>query len=247
MTSMQQQAFEKRCRRCGEVKSTDLFHKRRASRDGLQPLCMECDRIAKARRYLRDRDAIRAKRRDYNARNAEANRARSAKWRADNPERYRARIAEYHSRPEIRERDRERASQWYRDNPERGRRTRTEYRDANREEDQAKARERYARDPERTARIKLSGHKRRAAMRGRPTETINLKRVYERDGWRCGICGKKVNRRLKYPHPRSASLDHIVPISQGGGHVYTNVQCSHLGCNLKKKAAGSGEQLLLLG
>lgn len=65
--------------------------------------------------------------------------------------------------------------------------------------------------------------------------------VFERDGWICGICGKKVNRRLKYPHPRSVSLDHIIPLSRGGKHTLSNVQCAHFICNCKKHTSDGGQ------
>lgn len=73
------------------------------------------------------------------------------------------------------------------------------------------------------------------------TDSINPTEVYERDGWRCGICGCKVKRSLKYPHPMSASLDHIVPLSKGGTHTLQNVQCAHLVCNTKKSNVGGGQ------
>lgn len=71
--------------------------------------------------------------------------------------------------------------------------------------------------------------------------------IYARDGWRCGLCRRKVDVGLTYPHPRSASLDHIVPLSLGGEHVRSNVQLAHLGCNVRKGARSAGEQLLLVG
>lgn len=71
--------------------------------------------------------------------------------------------------------------------------------------------------------------------------------IYDRDGWRCGLCRRKVNSGLKYPHPRCASLDHIVPLSLGGEHVRANVQLAHLDCNVRKGARSAGEQLLLVG
>jgi len=43
-----------------------------------------------------------------------------------------------------------------------------------------------------------------------------------------------VDPSLKYPDPMSVSLDHIVPVSLGGMHAMSNVQCSHLFCNLSK-------------
>lgn len=70
--------------------------------------------------------------------------------------------------------------------------------------------------------------------------------IFERDGWRCGVCRRKVRRKLKHPHPMSASLDHIIPLADGGEHVRTNVQCAHLRCNIEKLHTGPG-QLLLIG
>ena len=31
----------------------------------------------------------------------------------------------------------------------------------------------------------------------------------------CAICGKPVDKRLKFPHPMSATVDHIIPIDLG--------------------------------
>lgn len=58
--------------------------------------------------------------------------------------------------------------------------------------------------------------------------------VYERDGWTCGICSFAVDPDLRYPNLMSASLDHIIPMAKGGGHVPDNVQCSHFICNSLK-------------
>lgn len=80
-----------------------------------------------------------------------------------------------------------------------------------------------------------SKRRRRATERGSAcSESIVPARIYARDGWRCGICHRKVNPLLTYPHPRSASLDHIEPLSLGGHHVPANVQLAHLDCNVDK-------------
>lgn len=95
----------------------------------------------------------------------------------------------------------------------------------------------------------VRAHKKRreALIRGASSsEAFTSEEIFERDGWRCGICGQKVDRRLRYPHRRSASLDHIIPVTAGGGHVRENVQCAHLECNWRKNASGPG-QLLLVG
>lgn len=60
------------------------------------------------------------------------------------------------------------------------------------------------------------------------------KKVYERDNWQCGICNQPVNPELEWPHPQSASLDHIVPLAQGGEHTRANVRLAHLHCNTSR-------------
>ena len=51
----------------------------------------------------------------------------------------------------------------------------------------------------------------------------------------CGICGKPVDFSLKYPHPMSATVDHIVPVSRGGHPSdIDNLQLAHRCCNRQK-------------
>lgn len=56
--------------------------------------------------------------------------------------------------------------------------------------------------------------------------------IGERDNWTCRICRKPVDRSVRYPDSRSASLDHIIPVSRGGKHTFENLRISHLGCNI---------------
>ena len=86
--------------------------------------------------------------------------------------------------------------------------------------------------------------RRRALLRGLPAETFDHAEIFERDAWRCGLCGKKVDRRRRRPHPKSPSLDHIVPISKGGAHTRVNVQCSHFLCNSRKTSMIRGQMRL---
>lgn len=60
--------------------------------------------------------------------------------------------------------------------------------------------------------------------------------VFDRDGWMCAACGNHIDPALQFPHPQSASVDHIVPLSKGGTHTYDNVQAMHLIGNLRKGA-----------
>lgn len=76
--------------------------------------------------------------------------------------------------------------------------------------------------------------KRRAVIGAADAEPIVASVVFERDGWLCQICGEEIDRDLVYPNPGAATVDHRIPISLGGRHIYENVQCAHLGCNSRK-------------
>ena len=60
------------------------------------------------------------------------------------------------------------------------------------------------------------------------------RRIYFKTDGRCGICRELIDLALKYPHPKSFSIDHIVPRSQNGGHSFSNLQPAHLDCNAKR-------------
>jgi 5-methylcytosine-specific restriction endonuclease McrA len=79
-----------------------------------------------------------------------------------------------------------------------------------------------------------ANYKRRALVLAGEPEEVDRLAVFERDHWTCGICSMPVMPSLKWPHRECASIDHIVPLSKGGSHTYTNVQCAHYGCNSAK-------------
>ena len=59
--------------------------------------------------------------------------------------------------------------------------------------------------------------------------------ICERDGWRCGLCRAVIDPALKWPHPGSASLDHVDPL---GPHEPANWQAAHLACNVQAGRKG---------
>ena len=51
----------------------------------------------------------------------------------------------------------------------------------------------------------------------------------------CGICGKPVDKSLKFPDPMSAAIDHIIPVDKGGDPSnLSNLQLTHMYCNRQK-------------
>jgi 5-methylcytosine-specific restriction endonuclease McrA len=52
---------------------------------------------------------------------------------------------------------------------------------------------------------------------------------------------------LAVPHRRAPTVDHIVPLANGGHDVRVNVQLAHFGCNSRKSARERPEQMLLVG
>lgn len=62
----------------------------------------------------------------------------------------------------------------------------------------------------------------------------NKKRIYATQTV-CGICGTPVDFKLRYPHPLSPCIDHIIPVDKGGHPSdIDNLQLAHLTCNRQK-------------
>jgi 5-methylcytosine-specific restriction endonuclease McrA len=71
--------------------------------------------------------------------------------------------------------------------------------------------------------------------------------VLLRDGWRCQLCGKKLNPKHRGTYRDDApELDHVTPLSKGGEHSKRNTQCACRKCNLSKSNKALG-QLRLFG
>lgn len=90
--------------------------------------------------------------------------------------------------------------------------------------------------------------RRRALEANAFIEDVSRVAIGTRDKWICRLCGKRVNKRLKFPDPMSQSLDHIVPIALGGEHSRANTQIAHLVCNISKGSRlRDPQQLALIG
>lgn len=169
----------------------------------------EQDRSSYRRRFDANPEPMRASRREWKERNHGKSLADMRAWYGDNKERVAVqRAARRKANPELtRQRDR---------------RQRVGYQE---------------RQPERARELNSKrGMHRRVRMVGALIDRdITLAEVFRRSEGKCRLCGTNVNRNSKERRLR-ASIDHIVPISRGGKHEWSNVQLAHVGCNSAKGA-----------
>jgi 5-methylcytosine-specific restriction endonuclease McrA len=64
-------------------------------------------------------------------------------------------------------------------------------------------------------------------MKKKTSVRYSKQNVFLRDGYKCQYCGIDVNRR-------TATLDHLIPVSKGGKSVWDNAVCACSKCNSHK-------------
>lgn len=103
-------------------------------------------------------------------------------------------------------------------------------------------------DPCRSAARRAHYRRKNAVRRGalKVGATLTIEQLGDRDCWTCHLCRRRVGRTFKAPHPRSATFDHLIPISAGGTDAPENLRLAHWGCN-SRRGAGGTVQLLLVG
>lgn len=87
-------------------------------------------------------------------------------------------------------------------------------------------------------------HRKRARHYGVYYEPVNKIKVFDRDKWRCNECGIKVQKKDIHAD-NAAELGHIVPMSKGGAHTYSNCQTECRRCNNEKGDKAIGQQITI--
>lgn len=75
------------------------------------------------------------------------------------------------------------------------------------------------------------GNLRRLNSRRRKTKR---KKLRERDGDLCWICRRAMDFKGSAVGPEFATIDHVLPRSQGGSHDIDNLRLAHRRCNLAR-------------
>ncbi len=87
--------------------------------------------------------------------------------------------------------------------------------------------------------LRPQGQKVKSTVRPRgPVNTKNVLRLLEFQNYRCALTGRKLT-------PDISSLDHIVPIRNGGEHVIENAQILHSDINRAKGSLSQDEFICL--
>ncbi len=65
-------------------------------------------------------------------------------------------------------------------------------------------------------------------------ERVERDFVLDRDNWICYLCETDTRRATSPFEPNSPTIDHVIALSNGGAHTYTNVRTACLHCNSSK-------------
>ena len=79
-------------------------------------------------------------------------------------------------------------------------------------------------------------------FKGGDIEVVYPWRVLFSKGFNCGICGGLISLDAPRNAPLGLVFDHIIPVSKGGSHSYSNIQPAHFSCNGQKGAKVDGWQ-----
>jgi hypothetical protein len=79
-----------------------------------------------------------------------------------------------------------------------------------------------------------TNHRKRARHYGVAYEPVKRSMIIERDKWACYLCGHVCRKDAGPWDHDKATVDHVVPLSNGGTHVESNLRCCCWLCNTNK-------------
>lgn len=181
-----------------------------------EPILRACPNCGGTDRYKdgKCKACVIARVKDYARRNQAARKEYQRQWRLSKID-------------EIRADDRRRATEYRVAHPERRREINKAYRERNREKVRASGKTWKMANKDKVTEVAAQRRARIAGAGGRlPRGTI--KRLMEIQKHKCAYCHCDITKERH--------LDHIIPLSKGGKHEFTNVQLLCPQCNLQKGA-----------
>lgn len=92
---------------------------------------------------------------------------------------------------------------------------------------------------------RVARSRRRALTKTVTVESVDPFKVFERDKWRCQLCGVRTPKAKRGTYePTAPELDHIITLAEGGEHSYRNTQCACRKCNGAKSSRSMGQLLM---
>jgi 5-methylcytosine-specific restriction endonuclease McrA len=142
-------------------------------------------------------------------------------------------------------------AKWAKNNPDLDAKAKQNWSVNNRERVNAKNREWKKNNPEKVKSSKCRTQARRKALITATHEFYERIDIFVRDGWICQLCFEPVDPNLLDEAdgrmtPGFPTIDHIMPLSKGGGDRPDNVQLAHRTCNTEKNARLLEEELAIL-
>ena len=210
----------KKCSKCGLIKPIGDFQADKSKKSGYKSQCKACIKSNPGRKKYME---------DYRSDHKDYFKDKHAEYRSRNREKLKRLSREYYDKkkedPTFMENNRARARIYYQENVEYYRK----YAKDHRKDDKVVAR-------------KIAYKARRRGAQNSGDHDITLKRLYDRDGGICKLCGRlcdwddmTIENGVTIVGNNYPSIDHITPISKGGSHTWDNVQLVHKICNSIKR------------
>jgi 5-methylcytosine-specific restriction endonuclease McrA len=84
--------------------------------------------------------------------------------------------------------------------------------------------------------------KRKAKKQATKEGPIDYRKLIGIDEGRCSLCCQPIRFDVRWPHPLSLSIDHVIPLAVGGKHAESNMRIAHLRCNQSKNDKVNGKR-----